>query len=230
MGTVYTLTNEAIRNRTKIGMSSTSLSERMLALENTSIPLPFYCYCAPRVDGAQAIDKTLRTVLGEHRLRTSREFFRIDPIHAKVVLESLAIKDVTQLDLATEALEDAESIEGACDVRQSLQFSLAKIPIGAMSHFAQEEPTTATVLSDETLDFPGEILSLSNAALVFIHELRYTWSTISGPTMWPYDGMTLDERRKSVEGKSAGQAMHSTKSRDTTYLVSNAKAVRRGAR
>lgn len=222
MDTVYTLTNEAMPGRTKIGMTSTSSSDRMLALENTSIQLLLSCcYYAPRVDGAPAIEKPLRTVLGDHRLRTSREFFKIEPIDAKVVLESLAIEDVTQLDLATEALEDAEAIEGACGVRQPFRFSLAKIPIGAVSNFAREESTTATLLSDETLDFRGEIRSLSEAALVIIHRVRYTWFTISGPTMWLYDGMTLDEGHKSVEEESARQAVHPTKSRDTTYLVPN---------
>ena len=69
----------------KIGRTETSVSQRMSELDKTSMPLPFQCYFAARVEDYARVEKTLHTAFGDQRVRQSREFFKMDPYKAKVV-------------------------------------------------------------------------------------------------------------------------------------------------
>jgi len=200
---VYILTNESMPDLIKIGRTSSSVSERMVSLDNTSVPLPFECYYAARVSDSYAVEKALHIALGEQRVRNSREFFKIDPIRARVVLELLAIEDVTPGELVTESPQDVEAIERSREMRPAFRFSLADVPIGATLEFVKDQSITATVVSDKAIEFRGEKTSLSTAALTLVHELGYSWTTISGPQQWLYEGRTLDEKRKITDGLSS---------------------------
>ena len=50
MSIVYILTNESMPGYIKIGRTETSVPQRMSELDKTSMPLPFQCYYAARVD------------------------------------------------------------------------------------------------------------------------------------------------------------------------------------
>jgi hypothetical protein len=184
----------------KIGRTSLSVSERMVSLDNTSVPLPFECYYAARVSDSPALEKALHIALGEHRVRNSREFFKIDPIRAKVILELLAIEDATPGDLITESPQDVEDIERSREMRPAFRFSLAGVPIGATLEFVKDQNVTAKVVSDKAIEFRGERTSLSKAALTLVHELGYSWRTLNGTLYWMHEGLTLDEKRKITEG------------------------------
>ena len=184
----------------KIGRTSLSVSERMVSLDNTSVPLPFECYYAARVSDSPALEKALHIALGEQRVRNSREFFKIDPIRAKVILELLAIEDATPGDLITESPQDVEDIERSREMRPAFRFSLAGVPIGATLEFVKDQNVTAKVVSDKAIEFRGERTSLSKAALTLVHELGYSWRTLNGALYWMHEGLTLDEKRKITEG------------------------------
>ena len=184
----------------KIGRTSLSVSERMVSLDNTSVPLPFECYYAARVSDSPALEKALHIALGEQRVRNSREFFKIDPIRAKVILELLAIEDATPGDLITESPQDVEDIERSREMRPAFRFSLAGVPIGATLEFVKDQNVTAKVVSDKAIEFRGERTSLSKAALTLVHELGYSWRTLNGTLYWMHEGLTLDEKRKITEG------------------------------
>ena len=49
---VYILTNEAMPDMVKIGITSTTVEERMKSLQSTGVPLPFTCYYAAEVEDA----------------------------------------------------------------------------------------------------------------------------------------------------------------------------------
>ena len=68
MSIVYILTNESMPDIIKIGRTSSSVSERMVSLDNTSVPLPFECYYAARVSDSHAVEKALHIALGEQRV------------------------------------------------------------------------------------------------------------------------------------------------------------------
>jgi hypothetical protein len=199
MSIVYILTNEAMPGLIKIGLTNTSVESRILTLDNTSIPLPFECYYAARVSDSSRIERALHVGLGDHRVRNSREFFRLDPYKAKAILELLEIEDVTPGSAVIAEPEDQEAITRAVSFRAAFKFSMAGVPIGAVLTFAKDESITATVLDDKKIEFRGIETSLSSAALEIMHELGYNWKQIAGPQWWLYEGETLSNLRNVKE-------------------------------
>jgi hypothetical protein len=204
MGIVYVLTNEAMPGLVKIGITESGLPERMLSLDSTSVPLPFECYYAARVEDSAMTEKALHTAFGDHRVRPSREFFELDPYRAKAVLELLAVEDVTPRDEIVGSEEDSDALEKARShswMRPIFRFSLAHIPVGATLTFSRAAEHTALVVDERVIQFRGQETSLTGAAKVIMAELGYNWRTMSGPSMWLYEGKTLDERRREFEDR-----------------------------
>jgi hypothetical protein len=183
----------------KIGLTNSTVEQRMITLDNTSVPLPFECYYAARVSDSAKIERALHVGLGDHRVRNSREFFRIDPYRAKAILEVLAIEEVTPGASVFAEPEDQEALARAVAVRPNFKFSMVNIPVGALLSFAKDESITATVVDDRKINFRGVETSLSRAALEVVHSLGYTWTQIAGPQWWIYEGMTLSELRNQAE-------------------------------
>ena len=202
MSIVYILTNEAMPGLIKIGLTNSTVEQRMITLDNTSVPLPFECYYAARVSDSAKIERALHVGLGDHRVRNSREFFRIDPYRAKAILEVLAIEEVTPGASVFVEPDDQEALARAVAARPNFRFSMVNIPVGATLYFAKDESITATVVSDRKINFRGSETSLSRAALQIVHSLGYTWTQIAGPQWWLYEGMTLSELRNQTEQAS----------------------------
>lgn len=203
MSLVYILTNEAMPDMVKIGMTTVGVPDRMRSLDNTSVPLPFECYYAARVEDMARVESALHTAFGDKRVRGSREFFRIDPYRAKAVLELLAIEDVTPREEVETEPGDAEAIQHARRMRPRFEFSMANVPIGAELTFARGEGFTATVVDNRNIAFRGEEVSLSGAAREILQSLGYTTPQVQGTAYWLYEGQTLDERRREIEGVGA---------------------------
>jgi hypothetical protein len=196
---VYILTNEAMPGLIKIGLTNSTVEQRMITLDNTSVPLPFECYYAARVSDSAKIERALHVGLGDHRVRNSREFFRIDPYRAKAILEVLAVEEVTPGASVFAEPDDQEALERAAASRPPFKFSLGNVPVGAILHFVKDDNITAVVIDDKRINFRNREMSLSGAALEIIHELGYTWKQIAGPQWWLFEGMTLSERRIQQE-------------------------------
>jgi hypothetical protein len=56
------------------------------------------------------------------------------------------------------------------------------------------------VIDDTSIEFDGNPMSLSKAALIAIRRLGYDWKAIQGALYWVYEGETLLERRDRYEG------------------------------
>ena len=205
MSIVYILTNEAMPGLIKIGLTNSTVEQRMITLDNTSVPLPFECYYAARVSDSAKIERALHVGLGDHRVRNSREFFRIDPYRAKAILEVLAFEEVTPGASVFVESDDQEALARAVAARPNFRFSMVNISVGATLHFAKDESITATVVDDKKINFRGTETSLSRAALEIVHSLGYTWTQIAGPQWWLYDGMTLSELRNQAEQASESE-------------------------
>jgi hypothetical protein len=199
MSIVYILTNEAMPGYIKIGRTDTSVEQRMRELDKTSVPLPFQCYYAARVNDDQKLEKTLHTAFGDHRVRSNREFFKLDPYRAKVVIELLAIEDVTPGGDIFDDKESAEAVEKA--TRRSGRYNFAKygIPVGAVLEYASDKTITATVYDATSMNFDGQIVSPSKAAVLANRSRGGTATALPGPLMWVYQGDTLSAIRREKE-------------------------------
>lgn len=199
MSYVYILTNEAMPGLVKIGMTTTPVENRMLSLDSTGVPLPFECYYAARVDDMARVERALHEAFGDHRVRKSREFFRLDPYRAKVILELLAVEDVTPRVEVIADQSDAQALAEARRIRPRFRFSTAEIPAGATLAFAKGTDYIATVLDDTRIEFRGQPTSLSASAAQILQELGYASSSVAGTEYWLYEGQTLADRRRHIE-------------------------------
>lgn len=196
---IYILTNDSMPGLIKIGYTTTSINQRIRELDTTPVPLPFQCYFAARVENGIMVERKLHTAFGDFRLRSNREFFRLDPHRAKAAIELVALEDITPRDDVTTNPEDEAALVKAKQRRGFFRFSRAEIAPGALLTFARDERITATVLSDRDIVFEGQETSLSAAAHTIMQRLGYTWSAVAGPDLWLYDGETLSERRRRFE-------------------------------
>lgn len=199
MSFVYVLTNESMPGIIKIGMTTSPIEARMLQLDTTGVPLPFECYYAARVSDQKKVEKALHEAFGDHRVRKSREFFRLDPYKAKVILELVAEEEVTPKSDVVADASDEEALVQARKRRAKFTFSSAAVPIGATLVFSKGDGYVATVLDDSRIEFRGEVTSLSASAAVIMKELGYSWVATQGPAFWLYDGETLKDRRNARE-------------------------------
>jgi hypothetical protein len=196
MSIVYILTNEAMPGYIKIGRTSTSVEQRMKELDKTSTPLPFQCYYAARVEDDQKLERTLHAAFGDHRVRPSREFFRLDPYKARVVIELLALEDLTPKEDIFEDTESEAAVQKATRVSGRYNFSENGIPVGSILEYVSDRSFIATVNDDNNVMFLGQAMSPSKAAVLANEQRGGTATAISGPISWLYDGETLANIRE----------------------------------
>jgi hypothetical protein len=86
---LYVLSNPSIKGL-KIGRTSNGASgvkARIKELRTTGVPESFYCEYAILVEDSDSLEKEIHLFLKEYRTSTNREFFNIDPLVVKLLLE-----------------------------------------------------------------------------------------------------------------------------------------------
>lgn len=195
MSVVYILTNQAMPGYIKIGRTTTSVGQRMRELDKTSIPLPFQCYYAARVGDDRKLESTLHEAFGDHRVRSSREFFRLDPHKAKVIIELLAIEDVTPGQDNFEDEESKEAVQKAVRASGRYSFVENEIPFGSQLEYVYDRQITCEVYDDKNVLFDSEIISPSKAAAMAHAKRGGAATAISGTISWLFRGQTLSSIR-----------------------------------
>ncbi len=195
---VYILINQAMPGFIKIGRTG-NLEQRIRSLDTTSIPLPFECFFAARVQNATFVENKLHDAFGDHRIRASREFFKLSPERAVAALQLALIEDVTPKKDFVESDEDAHALAQARETRSAFNFEMVNIKYGSVLTFSRDPAITCIVLDNKNVEFRGERTSLSVAALKALNEMGYQWKSVQGPQYWEYEGETLVERRQRME-------------------------------
>jgi len=195
---IYVLINEAMPGYVKIGMTNNDLEGRIRALDTTSVPLPFECFYAAKVNNARQVEQRLHDAFLDHRVRSNREFFEITPDRIVSALKLAEIENVTPGRDFVETEEDQKALDEARERRAVFSFKMVDIPIGAQLQFVDDEEKVATVIQQNgqlTIEFEGEHTSPSAAA----KKIRGTSYPLQGTLYWMYEGETLDERRRRME-------------------------------
>jgi hypothetical protein len=197
MSIVYILTNQSMPGLIKIGKTENNVSQRMSELSNTSVPLPFECYYAARVEDNAAVEKSFHKAFEDFRVNPSREFFKMDPYKAKIILQLLAKEDVTPkdnpaIDIETEKALDKVSKSG------KFNFKSFGIPFGATLHYVSDPLVTCTVNDERTVNFQGQIVSTSRAAVLANASRGGLATSLQGPIWWLYEDETLSNRRERL--------------------------------
>ncbi len=203
---VYVLTNEAMEGMVKIGRTTTSVEQRIRELDNTSLPLPFQCFYAAEVGNSTLVESKLHRIFSTSRIRTNREFFRVDANQVREAIQLAELRDVTpKVDVVVDnsdvqALKKAVATE---ERRSRLRFTELGIPIGAVLMFVKDSTITCIVIADGKVDFEGQKISPSAAALQVVKKLGYSWAAVSGSDYWEFEGETLNARRLRLEDEQS---------------------------
>ena len=191
---LYVLTNPSMPNICKIGRTDReSIDTRLRELYTTGVPVPFECYYAAKVNSDLNVEKNLHAAFEPSRVNPSREFFEIDPEQAKVILEMLAVEDVTPQ--VTEKLgESSDSVEKASadrmkrKKRPSLDFYEMGIPEGSTLEWA-EGGYIVTVSANKKVIYDGSELSLTKITKDILG-LDYS---VQPTKHWVFNGKNLEE-------------------------------------
>lgn len=199
---VYVLTNEAMEGMVKIGRTTTSVEQRIKELDNTSLPLPFQCFYAAEVSNSATVEGKLHRIFSDKRIRSNREFFRVDANQVREAIQLAELKDVTpKVDVVVDA-SDVQALQKAVateERRSRLRFTELGIPAGAVLTFAKDANMTCVVVADGKVQLENQVMSPSAAALQVVRKMGYQWSAVSGSDYWEFEGETLGARRLRLE-------------------------------
>lgn len=195
---VYILTNQSMPGLIKIGRTESNVSQRMTELFNTSLPLPFECYYAARVKDYALVEKSFHKAFDDFRVNSSREFFRLDPYKAKVILELLAEEDVTPSENPALDPESNAALEKASKIGK-FSFTSVGIPMASILQYVSDPNITCSVHDDRSVNFKDQIVSTSRAAVLANASRGGTAASLQGPIWWIYEGETLSSRRDRLE-------------------------------
>jgi hypothetical protein len=194
MAVVYVLTNPAFEGYVKVGRT-TNLEQRLRSLDNTSVPLPFRCVFAVEVEDDAQVEKLVHQAFADHRTRTTREFFEVDPQRIMAALKLTRGLDVTPKSDIAEDEEGVKALEKATrKPRKTYKFSDAGLKVGDIINYANNNQITAQIISEKKVLFEGEETSLSKSALSLLHRDGYTWQTVNGWQFWMFEEETIAER------------------------------------
>ena len=196
---VYILTNEAMPDMVKIGLTSTTVEDRMKTLQSTGVPLPFTCYYAAEVEDASKIEKALHAGYADSRVNPNREFFNISPEAARAILKEFEITDQT-VGEQFENEDEKIAFEKASKVKSFFNFDEVGIKPGEKLVFIRDESITCVVHDSSTIKFKDEVTNLT-ASVKSILDPDKTGKTYNGVVFWKYKGETLWDRRKRIRGE-----------------------------
>lgn len=201
---IYVLTNEAMPGLVKIGMTTDSVEARISHLSaHSGVPLPFECYFAAEVSDCARVERTLHQLFGDVRLSPKREFFKLDPEKAVLAISIGEFKEITP-GLAEIDKEERDALEKIKARRPKLNLAAIGIKTGDVLTFSRDETVIGVVVDGGRLEFEGEVMSLSGAALKALHRMGYKTPAASGSGYWMFDGELLDERRRRLEEQQYG--------------------------
>ncbi|MGQ0533652.1 MAG: GIY-YIG nuclease family protein [Caulobacteraceae bacterium] len=192
---VYVVTNPAMPGLVKIGITQKTIEQRLRELDQTGVPLPFECFYAAIVSDCRAVERALHEAFDDHRLRKSREFFRLSPEKPRAIIRLLARQEVTPGADVVDNDDDQRALDEERERRSRFDFESVGIPNGAELSSVFDDAVVCTVAGRSKVLFRGELTSLSRSALAVAHENGFRWKAVQGPAYWKYQGKTLDEHR-----------------------------------
>ena len=196
-GIVYLLSNPAMPGIIKIGLTMRdNIDGRLKELLTTSVPVPFECEYACKVEDCGKVEKALHIAFAPNRIHPQREFFSIEPEQAIAILELLKTTDITsnindEINKSTSQIDREAGENLKRQRRPPLNFVEMGLPIGAKLLFldSEDKTTEAVVSSDKKVTFNGDEYTLTRLTRELLN-LDYSIQPIRH---WSYEGKSLSE-------------------------------------
>ena len=195
-GIVYILSNSAMPGIYKIGITSRDdVSNRLRELFTTSVPVPFECEYACRVDDCKKVESALHYAFDPERINPQREFFKTDPDRVISILKLLEKEDITNQINNSESkninkidLESAQKLKKTR--RPPLDFILMGMNIGDELHYLDEDNNvTVKIKTNKTVEYNDTEYSLTKLT----QELLNLDYAIQPTRKWSFNGKSLHE-------------------------------------
>lgn len=195
-GIVYVLTNSAMPDLVKIGMTTRdNVDARMKELFTTSVPVAFECEFACKVEDCAKVEKALHIAFAPNRIHPQREFFKIAPEQAIAILKLFDKGDITQ-ELNSEIDEELSETDKQARTklkitrRPPLNFKEMDIPMGAKLQYAKdEEIIEVEVCGERKVLYKGDETSLTAVT----RELLGLDYAVQPTKYWTYNGKNLQD-------------------------------------
>lgn len=187
---VYLLTNPAMPGLVKIGRTAQDDAQaRLDQLYTKGVPVPFELVFACRVADSAQVEQALHVAFGPQRVNARREFFRIEPEQALVILRLLHVEDATRtVEAQPSAISEQElgATRALRARRPNLDFTVLGIPMGAELRCTRNE-SVVTVVGPRKVRMGEDEMSLTAATR---EALQLDYSIAPGP-IWTYQGRTV---------------------------------------
>ncbi|MEJ8846168.1 GIY-YIG nuclease family protein [Variovorax rhizosphaerae] len=203
--TVYVLTNPAMPDIVKIGMTKASdVAQRIAELgKSTSVPLPFDCVFACNVPDARKVEQALHRAFAPDRINPSREFFKTKPDQVIAILKLLHQgEEVTaQVEEQAEAQTDPESLASAASHKRKMRPKINYLEIGLQvgdTITFKDGVATATIAGPHTVNYQGEESSLQRVSLKLMPEI--VGRGVASKLYWTFNGKSLEDMHEEFHG------------------------------
>ena len=204
-GIVYCLENSEMPDLVKIGQTA-DIEQRLRQLDNTSVPVPFTCVLALEVEDHQEVERLLHEAFSDHRMRKSREFFRVSSQRVVAAMSLTRARDVTPKSDVVEDEESGRALDESRKRREKFNFEMVDIAPGTVLHFRPSADADdglpewiARVHSRRKVIFDDAEISLTAAANEIRSRLGLPPLWGSAAHSWYLDGESLSERRERME-------------------------------
>lgn len=176
----------------KIGITTQDdVQVRLAQLYTTSVPVPFECAYASRVNDPDKVEKALHTAFGPSRINPKREYFKIDVVQALSILKLLEIEDVTPGVNAQPSPVSEEEREAGVELtrrRPKINFVQMNIPVGS-ELVSKVTGESAIVISERLVRFREGETSLSAATRLTLG-IDYN---VAPTAYWTFNGKSVQE-------------------------------------
>ncbi|MDR3144008.1 MAG: GIY-YIG nuclease family protein [Puniceicoccales bacterium] len=191
-GIVYVFTNQSMPGYIKIGVTTSSVAERLQSLDTANVPLPFSCYFAMEVSNCKGVEKLIHQTFDSSRVRPNREFFTVSP---ESVVAALKLTGGTEIMGSNAPIdENGRPMQLSCENLDSFDFDSLKIPVGAELTFTRDDGKKCRVVSPLSVEYDGEEFSVAELSLKLLQEIGYNWNSCCGFDFWEFEGEQLRER------------------------------------
>lgn len=206
LGILYVLTNPVMPGLVKIGCTTSRVEDRIRDISaSTGVPIAFQCHFAAEVSDVMTKERTLHQLFSDKRINPKREFFEIAPEKVVLAIRMGPFTEVTpgKVDIPIEEEQALEKADEA-DTKRRSNINLEAIGIhpGTELTLSRGENVHAIVVGLNRVNYDGQEMSLSAAALAALRKLGYKTPAASGSDYWMFDGNTLDEIRIAKEDQA----------------------------
>jgi len=143
------------------------------------------------------IERLAHGAFADHRTRSNREFFEVDPSRVIAALQMTGGVEVTPKD---DIAADEEGLASLKKQKRQRAFTLyqAGLKDGDELSYLKDESIKAVVIGSKKVIFEGQEESLSSSALKLLHRDGYNWQQANGWSYWTYEDETMAERLKRI--------------------------------